>query len=258
MNDIKQRRVAISSGQNACLTYYPANSTMAMHEHQGHQVSILLSGSLDESSSGTQHQIFTPSLCTKPAEFGHANHYGKQGALIFSLNFSKQAFNEYAEGVDLDWCWQPLLAKPLLQIIKQSATGMMIHNEAFQQQLLWDLLAIRNHATVNAERRKVPWLLKAKQAIESAANNLNLTELASSLGIHPVYFSRSFHKHFGCTPSLYQQRCKVSRALYLLSNNKQLIEVANDSGFSDQSHFNRLFKQEVGFTPKQLKQLIAG
>ncbi|MCF6441709.1 helix-turn-helix transcriptional regulator [Pseudoalteromonas luteoviolacea] len=258
MSDIKQRRVDISSGLNACLTYYPANSTMAMHEHEGHQLSIVLSGALAESSSGVQQQVYTPSLCTKPAEFGHANQYGKQGTLIFALNFSKQAFDEYAEGVALDWHWQPLTTKPLLQMIKQSVKGIMINNDPFQQQFLWDLLAIRQGSTVTTERQKVAWLLKAKQSIECSPDNLNLTQLAVELGVHPVYFSRSFHKHFGCAPSLYQQRCKVSRAMQLLSKNKMLVEVANDSGFSDQSHLTRLFKQEIGFTPRQLKQFITG
>ena len=258
MNEVKQKRVDISSGQYASLTYYPANTEMVMHEHQGHQVSIVLSGSLAESDNRQQQHVFTPSLCTKPAEFGHANQYGKQGALIFSLNFSKCIFTEYADGVDIDWHWQPLTAKPLLQMVKQSVRGMMVNNESFQQQLLWDLLAIRQGASLASERHKVSWLVKAKQYIEHSPDNLNLTQLAAELGIHPVYFSRSFHKHYGCTPSLYQQRCKVSRAIRLLSKNKLLVDIAHDSGFTDQSHLTRLFKQEVGFTPRQLKQLIAG
>jgi len=258
MSEVKQKRIDISPEQNACLTFYPPNSKMGMHEHESHQISVALSGALAESSNRSQQEIYTPSLCTKPAEFGHANHYGEHGTLIFSLNFSKQAFNEYADDVDISWFWQPLTTKPLLQMVKQSVKGMMVNNESFHQQLLWDLLAIRQGESLTAERQKVSWLSKAKQYIEDSTDNINLTQLAAELGIHPVYFSRSFSKHYGCTPSLYQQRCKVSRALNSLSKNKVLVDIAHDTGFTDQSHFIRLFKQEIGFTPRQLKQLLAG
>ena len=77
-----------------------------------------------------------------------------------------------------------------------------------------------------------------------------LSEMARQVHIHPVYLSRAFRDHVGRTVSRCLLEARLRHAMTRLSDPEvSLAEVALDSGFSDQSHFTRVFKRETGMTP---------
>lgn len=88
-------------------------------------------------------------------------------------------------------------------------------------------------------------------------NNITLTELAELAHFTPAYVSKQFHKETGQTIKSYINQKKIENAKYLLTNTRRTVqEVAQDSGFSNISHFNRIFKQATDMTPLQYRQLI--
>jgi AraC family transcriptional regulator len=99
------------------------------------------------------------------------------------------------------------------------------------------------------------------QVIELLQDNYRCTPdlktIAAVVGVHAVHLSRSFSKYFGCTMAEYIRQLKVDRALSQLGNtNISLGELAYQSGFADQSHMIRCFKEHSDGTPSFYRKLI--
>lgn len=109
-------------------------------------------------------------------------------------------------------------------------------------------------------KRKVPaWVLELKEAIQDQIDtNLSrsLTQLAESVAINPAYVSRTFARYFDdLTFGEYIRKLRIEKALYLLETSTYtLTEIAYLTGFSDQSHFSRIFKKQLGKNPSEYRK----
>jgi AraC-like DNA-binding protein len=83
-----------------------------------------------------------------------------------------------------------------------------------------------------------------------------LDDLAKSFDLSVVHLIRVFKKEFGLPIHSYILNKKVHFAKELLSSNLPIIEVAQNSGFFDQSHLNRSFKRIFQITPKEYQKHI--
>jgi AraC family transcriptional regulator len=83
----------------------------------------------------------------------------------------------------------------------------------------------------------------------------SLQNIAAEMGVHPVYLCRTFSDHFDCTLGEYIRRQRVLRGWQLLAiGDSTLAEIASQSGFADQSHFTRAFKNYFGITPGESRR----
>ncbi len=105
--------------------------------------------------------------------------------------------------------------------------------------------------------RKIPsWAKELKEIIQDQIDtnlSLNLKELSQSLNVHPAYLSREFSKYFDdLSFGEYIRKLRIEKAMQLLEDPKySLAEIAYLTGFSDQSHFNRIFKKHTGKNPSE-------
>ena len=99
---------------------------------------------------------------------------------------------------------------------------------------------------------------------ENLASALSLDELAQSAGVSRFHFARSFKKSTGVTPHQFVLSQRVERAKQLLlEGDLPLREIAQSTGFADQSHLTRQFRRLTGATPRafqapQAPQVLAG
>jgi AraC family transcriptional regulator len=81
-------------------------------------------------------------------------------------------------------------------------------------------------------------------------DQLTLTILADVACLSPFHFSRSFKQAVGLGPQRYVMRMRLERAKRLLRRTRQpLAEIAQETGFADQSHLTSIFRRETGLTP---------
>jgi AraC-like DNA-binding protein len=112
----------------------------------------------------------------------------------------------------------------------------------------------------SAQRKTPEWVKELKQIIQDQIDsNLNLTEISKSLDINPSYLSREFSKHFNnLSFGEYIRKLRIEKAIELMQENTySLTEIAYLTGFSDQSHFTRIFKQHTGKSPSVYKKDLA-
>src|SRR5258708_4799892 len=107
-------------------------------------------------------------------------------------------------------------------------------------------------------KKKIPaWAQELKEFIQDHIDtNLSLKELSKGLEINPSYLSREFSKYFeDLSFGDYIRKQRIEKAIELIqSSGYSLTEIAYLTGFSDQSHFNRIFKKHTGKTPSAFKK----
>ena len=99
-----------------------------------------------------------------------------------------------------------------------------------------------------------------KELLHYDTSNLSLQYLSEQLGVHPVHISRAAPKHLSMGLGEYIRQDKIKKAIpLLLDSNSSLTEISYQLGFSDQSHFNRVFNFYLNTNPnlyrKSLKKL---
>lgn len=84
-----------------------------------------------------------------------------------------------------------------------------------------------------------------------------LVPLARLLGTSPAHLSRTFRHHVGMPISRYRNRVRVSGAMQRIGDGEtDLAGLSLTLGFSDQAHFTRTVRRELGLTPGSLRALL--
>lgn len=79
---------------------------------------------------------------------------------------------------------------------------------------------------------------------------LNVGQLAALVALSKSHFSRSFSRAIGFPPMVYVAARRIEQAKRLmLSTREPLSHIALACGFSDQPHFNKLFRRRMGMSP---------
>jgi AraC-like DNA-binding protein len=110
-----------------------------------------------------------------------------------------------------------------------------------------------------ARKRTPVWAKEIKELIQDHIDtSISLKEISKSLDIHPAYLSREFSKYFdNLSFGEYIRKQRIEKAVdYLTTTSYSLTKVAYLTGFSDQSHFTRIFKKHTGKNPSEFKRGI--
>ncbi|MGE4293350.1 MAG: helix-turn-helix domain-containing protein [Desulfovibrio sp.] len=89
---------------------------------------------------------------------------------------------------------------------------------------------------------------------DNYARKISLDELAAVTGLSRYHLLRQFKRSLGLPPHAWQIQQRVQRAQHLLAAGEPIVEAALATGFTDQSHFSKIFKQIVGATPNQYRR----
>ena len=71
------------------------------------------------------------------------------------------------------------------------------------------------------------------------SENISLSQLGSIANLSPFYLLRAFHSQIGVPPHEYQTQVRIARAKRLIHAGRSLADVAQETGFFDQSHLTR-------------------
>jgi hypothetical protein len=110
------------------------------------------------------------------------------------------------------------------------------------------------------KNRKTPeWAVELKEIIQDQIDtnlSLSLKALSQELDVHPAYLSREFSKHFNnMSFGDYIRKLRIEKAIDLLNTTSHsLTEIAYLTGFSDQSHFTRIFRKHTGKRPSEFRK----
>jgi hypothetical protein len=126
------------------------------------------------------------------------------------------------------------------------------------------LLEVYHKYLKDGNSKKAPqWTKELKEMIQDQLDTnmaLSLQQVSSELEINPAYLSREFSRYFeNLSFGEYIRKMRIEKAINLIeTSNYTLTEIAYLTGFSDQSHFSRIFRKQTGQTPTIYKKKHTG
>ena len=98
---------------------------------------------------------------------------------------------------------------------------------------------------------------RAKEFLHaSCSERLSLVEVASQVGVTPVYLTQEFTRTEGMPLYRYQTHLRLNRALLELPYCEDITGLALDLGFSSHSHFTSVFRNTFGITPSEFPSSV--
>ncbi len=93
---------------------------------------------------------------------------------------------------------------------------------------------------------------------QRATQGLTVTEVASHVRLSRRALELRFRRETGRTPRDEIGRTRMETARKLLATNMSITQVAAEAGFSSQSRFGQMFRNETGMTPLQFRRSLRG
>lgn len=91
---------------------------------------------------------------------------------------------------------------------------------------------------------------------EHYQEGISLEEVAGKLGITPEYLSTLFNREMGENFSTFLRKFRISHAKRLLKGtDMKVYEIAETVGYTDPKYFARVFKDELGISPGDYRQM---
>ena len=84
-------------------------------------------------------------------------------------------------------------------------------------------------------------------------SEININNVAEHTGISERYLRSLFSQYLNLAPLDYLNQIKINKAVELLRNTEMSIkEVCFQCGFQSPQYFSRIFKQQMGVTPREM------
>lgn len=240
------------TGPGIVLSHRIAAGDVETHVHDDAHLVWVTGGRYVSSAAG--EAISTAVLIYNPAGTSHRDRFQDGKGSFFAVSLRQPFLGQ--------WCDLPSVAA---HVSDSRAHGIVLQLlEEFwdgpDSPLLIEGLCTELIGTLtggNEQLKRPAWIGRARDMLhERAASNLSLSDVARELGVHPIHFTRTFRRFFGCTPGVYARGCRMQRAAALIrGDDLALSEIALASGFSDQSHFTHRFTKHFGVAPGAYRRL---
>jgi len=190
-------------------------------------------------------------------------HYGSKHsdkASGFHLEFEKNWLKK--NGISLNLLeGSQLIQNPKLHLLfaklYREFSLSDIYSEVSVEVLLLQICETLSSLKEINTQNNLTWVNRLKELLHYDTSTLSLDYLSNELKIHPVHISRVASKYLSMSLGEYIRQHKIKKALpLLLDSSNSLTEIAYKVGFSDQSHFNRVFKSFFKMSPSLYRKSV--
>lgn len=136
---------------------------------------------------------------------------------------------------------------------REGAWGLAIKGNLYL--LLFDLVTLYEKKLDSSNRKNIDKLKPVIKYVElHYSEPMTVGDMASRAGFSESHFMRFFKETFGVSFITYLNDYRLSMAArLLLSTEENILDISQQVGFENLSHFNRQFKKKYNKTPKEYR-----
>ena len=241
---------------------HPAEVFIPKHSHANAHVGFILSGGFTETFTRKTLECRPLSVSYIAPGLPHTDDF-RHGVHCLVLEISPARLDRmrdlaalrepvFAHGGRAAWLTLRMYGEALRT---DAASSLAV--EGFALEILSELARLD---TGPAQPKPPRWLNQARDLLHArCCENLTHDEVAKDVGVHPVYLATLFRRYFRSTIGEYVRRLRVEFAAgEIASSNRSLCEIGLAAGFSDQSHFSKVFKHQTGMSPGLFRANLPG
>ncbi len=230
-------------------TSYNRDARMGMHSHPHAYFCFVRRGSFRERWKRGSSEHHQDEIIFHPTGDEHANAF-LDSSRCFNVELRPRYASGPAERTSLDRKAVRGILASLYREYREGATSPLVI-----EGLIYQLLGEAFERPAAGLKRTPAWLQHVRDEVDRRfLETLTVRQLSESVEMHPVHVARAYRKEYGATIGEHVRGLRVSYAQELLRNRSMsLSDIALEAGFSDQSHFSRLFKRGTGMTPRQYR-----
>lgn len=241
-----------------------------LHWHEFYELCFVLSGHGRNKVNGVSYELHPGSLfLLTPADFHEIGPHDSETLHLFNLVFADELFDEELKAVffqEAGEYWNadmtdryPAIEAEFRLIWDESQDRSLGYKHIVRGALERILLYTARQRRAGEDKRvrhKHPDVHRALLHMHHHfRERISLEEAAKHAGLAPNYFSQMFRTTTGIPFQTYLQdlRLKFAKSL-LLSSDYPVTEICYASGFQTLTHFERVFKQRFGLTPRTVQK----
>jgi AraC family transcriptional regulator len=243
-------------GASVTLARFPAALRLPPHAHEKACLTVLLDGVMTERIRGRERYCEQASVLIKPGLERHDDLCGQSGStqIIVEPDNSDDALLESSALLTSVQCFRDADAERVARRLSLELEQPDAVTPVAAAALTWELFAILARRGLRTRPVADPprWLqLTHEQLQDNVSDVPTLAALARKAGVHPAHLARAFRAHYGCSIGSFIRTRRIRAAAEdLATTDVTIAGIATAHGFSDQSHFTRLFRRQLGLTPR--------
>ena len=217
------------------------NKEFSSHNHASHYIiSLCIKGCVAAKLENKSLLLKENDFFTVPPFMPHAVSLTDTSVLV-SLCMDKSFIENYSSQKGIKILEILLLSPKIQKWITKLQTELLLQTVSYVYEL---------HDT-HKEEMENDMLILCDRLTNHFSDSLPLDNLAKDLYLSKYYLIRKCKRNLGLTPHKFHLQNRIRKAQTLLFTNKSVTEASIDTGFYDQSHFDRSFKNIVGISPTE-------
>jgi AraC-like DNA-binding protein len=231
-----------------------------MHTHSTWTLLIIDDGGVSYGLDGHEHAALTSLVTLLPPDVAH------DGRALTAEGFSKRVLYLEADVIDRDLIGrsvdQPAVVDSVMrQVISNLDRSLLHRGDELEAESRLALVCdrLRRHLTrvdpAPEVRRDWTVARRVRELLdERSSTPVRLAGLATEIGVSPTHVVRSFSREYGLPPHRYLVGRRIDQARRLLLAGVPIAETASATGFHDQAHLTRHFREMTGVTPGRFQR----
>jgi AraC-like DNA-binding protein len=234
--------------------------TFSTHVHDSYTLGVITRGERSIYVNGSEHTILAgegfildpllPHSCGPVNETGHDYRIISLDANLMATAGRDGFYRANTPHFSCIRIPDNTLIIRLIKLLKNFDSGKSERDDILS--LLGDIISKyaddTNPVPASESRRQL--VVEARAILDACPEKpVSLKKLSDEMHFSPYYIDRVFREVIGVPLHVYQLQTRVKRAAETLVKTGSILEASYYFGFSDQSHFSRIFKKNVGVSP---------
>ena len=242
------------------------------HFHHDFELLLILSGQATLLCQGESLTLQTNDIILLNPNVTHEIHTVRDSITILCIQFSPKFFENSMPGLkslffekrylnpilsdEQIYHLQYLIIETAYQYVKQESTNQLISSSllgilvsTLLNKIPWHLFTVEEKRANDLHRIRMEQIIAYVE--DNYANKILLSDIAEKLGITTGYLSHFIKEHLNQSFQEYLTSVRFRHALLLLNQNRPLIDVCLECGFSNTRYLTNAFLKYQGCTPKE-------